>query len=160
MNIADINKDLQNKEKVAIICVGYNRIKSMKRLLGSLLKAVYPSKDIPLVISVDCSGDTELYEYVKEFEWPFGRKYVNIQEKRLGLKDHIYQCGELTNQFKAIILLEDDLFVSPFFYSYVLKTLDKYGNDSRIAQISLYKNERNGYVGLPFVNIQNGSDVF
>lgn len=53
MNIADINKDLQNKEKVAIICVGYNRIKSMKRLLGSLLKAVYPSKDIPLVISVD-----------------------------------------------------------------------------------------------------------
>ena len=81
MNIADINKDLQNKEKVAIICVGYNRIKSMKRLLGSLLKAVYPSKD------------TELYEYVKEFEWPFGRKYVNIQEKRLGLKDHIYQCG-------------------------------------------------------------------
>lgn len=160
MNIADINKDLQNKEKVAIVCVGYNRIKSMKRLLGSLLKAVYPSKDIPLVISVDCSGDTELYEYVEEFEWPFGQKYVNIQEKRLGLKDHIYQCGELTDQFKAIILLEDDLFVSPFFYSYVLKTLDKYGNDSRIAQISLYKNERNGYVGLPFVNIQNGSDVF
>lgn len=160
MRITDIKSDLSNKSKVAIVCVGYNRIKSMKRLLGALRSAKYPSNDVPLVISVDCSGDTELYNYVKDFEWPYGQKYVNIQEERLGLKNHIYQCGDLTEYFKAIILLEDDLFVSPYFYSYVLKTLEKYGEDNRIAQISLYKNERNGYVGLPFANIQNGSDVF
>ena len=160
MKFIDIKSDLSNLTKVAIICVGYNRIKSMKRLLGSLLQANYPSKDIPLVISVDCSGDTELYEYVKGFEWPFGQKYINIQEERLGLKNHIYQCGGLTEYFRAIILLEDDLFVSPFFYSYVLNILEKYGDDHRIAQISLYKNERNGYVGLPFANVQNGSDTF
>lgn len=157
---ADISSNLSNKLKVAIVCVGYNRIRSMRRLLNSLLQAKYTSNDIPLVISIDCSGDTELYDFVKSFEWPYGHKYVNIQEKRLGLKEHIYQCGDLTEYFKAIILLEDDLFVSPFFYFYTLKTLEKYGNDKRIAQISLYKNERNGYVGLPFVNVQNGSDVF
>ena len=160
MTIQQIQKDLNNKSKVAIVCVGYNRITSMKRLLCSLLSADYPSNDIPLVISIDCSGDTNLYQYVESFYWPFGQKYVNIQDKRLGLKKHIYKCADLTRYFKAIILLEDDLIVSPVFYSYVTKALNAYGDEPNIAQISLYKNERNGYVGLPFVNIQNGIDVF
>ena len=149
-----------NKDKVAIVCVGYNRIKALSRLLNSLLCAEYPNNDVPLVISIDCSGDEELYKYVNVFEWPYGNKYVNIQTVRLGLKKHIYQCGDLTRYFKAIILLEDDLVVSPVFYSYVLQSLKVYSEESRIAEISLYKNERNGYVNLPFVNEQNGSDVF
>ena len=159
MNINNLKLDKSNLLKIAIVCVGYNRIKSMKRLLGSLLNAQYPSNDIPLVISIDCSGNEELYDFILDFKWPYGKKYVNIQSERLGLKDHIYKCGDLTEFFKAIILLEDDLFVSPYFYSYTLKTLEKYGSDDRIAQISLYKNERNGYVGLPVSYVQNGSDV-
>lgn len=149
-----------NKNKIAIVVVGYNRLTSIKRLLQSLLDADYSNKDIPLVISVDCSGDEQLYEYVNTFKWPHGDKYVRIQESRLGLKKHIIECGNLTKYFKAIVLLEDDLFVSPFFYDYVEQTVDKYGNDDRIAEISLYKNERNGYVGLPFSEIQDGNDVF
>jgi len=149
-----------NIDKVAVVCVGYNRIRSLSRLMESLLKAKYPSADIPLVISIDCSNNEELYSYVRNFKWPFGNKYVFIQEKRLGLKEHIYKCGDLTRYFKAIILLEDDLYVSPFYYSYVLQSLERYSEDPRIAEISLYKNESNGYVGLPFSNIQNGADVF
>lgn len=151
---------LENKNKIAIVVVGYNRLNSIKRLLDSLLDAQYPSNDIPLVISIDCSGCTELYDYVRQFEWPYGEKYVIIQEIRLGLKEHIFRCGDLTEYFKAIILLEDDLFVSPFFYDYVLQAVDAYGDEDRIAEISLYKNERNGYVGLPFIEVQDGSDVF
>lgn len=154
------NIDSRFKETVAIVAVGYNRLNSMKRLLNSLLQANYPSEDIPLVISIDCSGETMLYDYVKDFKWPFGQKYVNIQEERLGLKNHIYQCGDLTEFFKGVIVLEDDLYVGPSFYYYAIKALEKYGEDKRIAQISLYKNERNGYVGFPFVNMQNGCDVF
>jgi len=151
---------LENKEKIAIIVVGYNRIKSIKRLLGSLVKANYSTKDIPLVISIDCSGVEELYKYVRDFEWPYGEKYLNIQNVRLGLKNHIFQCGDLTKHFKAVILLEDDLYVSPYFYNYVVATVDKYGNDNKIAGIALYKNEINGYIGLPFHPINNGADVF
>ena len=97
---------------------------------------------------------------MKEFKWPYGEKYVNIQQERLGLKNHIYQCGDLTKHFRGVILLEDDLYVSPFFYEYVEATLNKYGENPDIAEISLYKNETNGYVGLPFENMQTGSDVF
>ena len=160
MNLSDISSNKYNKDKIAVVVVGYNRIKSIRRLMNSLLRAEYPSHDIPLVISIDCSNDFELYDYVQNIEWPYGDKYVNIQEERLGLKRHIYQCGDLTNYFKAIILLEDDLAVSPYFYQYTQTTLDRYGDESTIAQISLYKNEMNGYVGLPFDNLQNGSDVF
>lgn len=160
MELLDIPNNLSNKSKVAIVCVGYNRIKSMCRLLDSLLHAKYPSSDIPLVISVDCSGDTQLYDYVENFEWPYGDKYVNIQKERLGLKKHIFQCGDLTELFQAIILLEDDIFVSPYFYDYALQTIEKYGADDRIGQISLYRNETNGFIGLPFTNISTGSDVF
>lgn len=148
------------KDQIAIVVVGYNRLSSIKRLLGSLLDSKYPEKQVPLVISIDCSGDERLYQYVREFHWPFGEKYVNIQKERLGLKNHIFQCGELTRLFKAIVLLEDDLFVSPFFYEYVEKTVEAYGEDESIAEISLYKNESNGYAGLPFSNIQDGTDVF
>ena len=150
----------ENKQKIAIICVGYNRIKSMKRLLGSLLNAEYPSNDIPLIISIDCSGDEELYNFVRDFEWPYGEKYVNIQKERLGLRNHIYQCGDLSQYFKAIILLEDDLFVSPYFYHYAEQAIDKYGDVEDIAEISLYRNDSNGYAGFPFSPMQNGADVF
>lgn len=152
--------DINNKNKITIVVVGYNRLRSIKRLLKSLLDANYPKVDIPLVISIDCSGDEELYEYVRNFDWPFGDKYVLIQEKRLGLKEHIFKCGDLTIYFKAVIIFEDDIFVSPEFYSYVCETVDKYGDDNRIAGIALYLNEMNGYVGLPFTPLNNGSDVF
>lgn len=155
-----ISVDNKDSDKVAIVVVGYNRLRSITRLLQSLCAAQYPSQEIPLVISIDCSGNRELYKYVEDFQWPHGTKYVYIHEERLGLIGHIYQCGDLTSLFKAIILLEDDLVVSPVFYSYVLQALDMYGTDSRIAEISLYKNNSNGYVGLPFDNIQKGYDVF
>ncbi len=158
-DMEEINNE-SNKNRIAIVVVGYNRLKSISRLLLSISNAEYNEKDIPLVISIDASGCQELYDYVNNFEWPHGHKYVNIQKERLGLKNHIFQCGDLTRFFKAIILLEDDLFVSPYFYDYVTKTVDKYGDDDRIAEISLYKNEGNGYTGLPFHPLPNGEDVF
>lgn len=150
----------KNKERVALVVVGYNRLKSMERLLASLSDAHYPENDIPLIISIDKSGCTELYQYVDDFNWSHGEKLVIIQEERLGLKRHIYKCADLTRYFKAIILLEDDLYVSPYFYDYACHAVDFYRDDPKIAGISLYKNERNGYVGMPLSYLQDGSDSF
>lgn len=147
-----------NKNKIAIVAIGYNRLKSMRRLLTSLVNAQYGHKDIPLVISIDCSGDTELYNYVNEFEWKYGQKYVNIQEKRLGLKNHILQCGDLTRYFRAVIVLEDDIFVSEYFYQYVEKAVDFYYGEDRIGGISLYQNEMGG--ALPVLFMNDGSDTY
>ena len=75
--------DKNNKSRIAVVVVGYNRINSIKRVLGSLSKAHY-SVDVPLVLSIDASGCLPLYEYVKSFEWKHGDKYVIIREKKWG----------------------------------------------------------------------------
>ena len=149
-----------NKDKIAIVVVGYNRINSLITLFNSLLQAEYPSVDIPLVISIDNSGDEKLYEYVRNFDWPNGEKYVNIQESRLALKNHIFQCGDLTHYFKAVIILEDDSYVAPYFYDYVCQAVNCYGDDSLICGISLYVSHNNEYVNIPFLPINDGNDVF
>lgn len=153
-------EDVKNKEQIAIVVVGYNRLKSITRLLNSLLEAHYPNDNIPLVICIDCSGDQTLYKYVNDFYWQFGEKYVFIQQERLGLKNHILTCGDISRFFKAIILLEDDLHVGPEFYNYVCATVDKYKEDDRIAGISLFNDDFNRHVALPFTPLENDSDVY
>ena len=157
-------KDLstpQNKELYAVVSVGFNRIKSQKRLLESLKEADYCDFDnVPLVISIDRSGDEDLYRYVREFNWPYGDKYVIIQKERLGLKNHILSCGDLTKFFKGVILFEDDLFVSKYYYQYVMQMENAYGDCDRVASIGLYSNEMNGFCWLPFERLKNGADVY
>ena len=131
-----MNISIEDREKVAVVVVGYNRLKPIQRLFSSLLRADYGTKEVPLVISIDCSNDETLYEYVRNIVWPYGNKYLNIEEKRLGLKKHILQCGDLTCYFEAIILLEDDIFVGEYFYEYTLKVIDYYKNDDRIGDPS------------------------
>lgn len=150
----------RNKEKIAVIVVGYNRKNGIERLLDSINTAFYDDNNIPLVISIDASGNQLLYDYVKSFNWKHGEKYVNIQENRLGLKAHIFQCASLSKYFKGVIILEDDLFVSPYYYHYCTECLEQYGSNEKVAGISLYSEEINGYVGLPFQPEQRGSDVY
>ena len=149
-----------NQSKLAIVVVGYNRIGSIKRVLHSLEVAHYPSNDIPLVLSIDCSGDEKLYQYVRDYDWTYGEKYVNIEKERLGLKKHIFKCGGLSKYFKGVIILEDDSYVAPYFYYFADLAVDKYGKDDLICGISLYVSHNNEYVNIPFLPYSNGADVF
>ena len=149
-----------NKNNIAIVVVGYNRKKSIKRLLNSLLNSHYLNDNVPLVICLDNCGNNDVYDFANQFNWRFGEKFIIHQTERQGLKNHILKCGNLTKFFKAIIMLEDDLYVSPFFYNYVKNSLNQYLKDDNVAGISLYRNEINGYVGLPFTPLNNGFDVF
>lgn len=149
-----------NKERIAIIVVGYNRLQALSRLLDSINSAVYDSDDVPLVISIDASNNQAVYDYVRSFVWRHGPLLVNIQSERLGLKKHIFQCMSLSHYFKGVIILEDDLFVSPFFYHYANVALDKYGEDEQVAGIALYRNEYDGYCSIPFQPMAYGQDVF
>lgn len=154
-------EDISNKKRIAIVSVGYNRLNSQKRLLSSLVHADYTGFDnVPLVISIDCSGDKDLYNYISRFEWPHGDKHVIIREKRMGLKDHILACGDLSRYFKGVIVLEDDLYVSKDFYNYTNQMNDVYGECEDICSIALYSNEMNGFCWMPLVRLRNEADVF
>lgn len=98
----------------AIVVVAYNRPLSVTRLLNSLSKAKYLVDNITLVISIDFENSDKHREVVKvvnDFEWKHGQKQIIQYEKNIGLKNHIISCGDLTEVYGSIILLEDDLVV-------------------------------------------------
>ena len=96
-----------SKDKIAIVVVGYNRVKPLKRLLTSLEKATYPSDEIPLVISIDASGMQELYTFVESFHWSHGPKYTIIEKERLGLRTHILHLVLLRRTVQISVMLRE-----------------------------------------------------
>lgn len=160
MNIPLSITNTQNQSKIAVVAVGYDRLEPMKRLLSSLNNADYHTDDVPLIISIDCSGNTALYEYVNSFAWNHGDKYVVIHQERLGLKEHIFSCGDFTKYFKAVVLLEDDIFVSPYYYDYIVPTVTYYDNEQDAACVALYSKKINENCHLPFTPYKTTCDFF
>jgi hypothetical protein len=162
---------------VPIIVVGFNRPKAIKRLLDSLMKASYPGH-VDLIISIDGGGGgsedlkiggledlkikrgEEVKRIAKEFNWPFGEKKLIFHEVNLGLRKHVLSCGDLSQDYDGVIVLEDDLYVSPVFYQYTLQAFDYYKNDPKIAGISLYSHAYNETAQFPFRPLTDESDIF
>jgi uncharacterized protein Veg len=147
------------KCKPVIIVAAYNRPSSLTRLLDSLVKAIYDS-DVTLVISIDKSDSEDVVQVANNFDWNNGKKVIIKHNENLGLKKHILSCGNLTREYGSIILLEDDLYVSPFFYVYASNALEFYGTDINISGISLYAHALNVHAKLPFTPVKEESSVF
>jgi len=145
---------------IAIVVIAYNRVNSLARLLNSLKNATYNEKEVCLIISIDNSGINDVYDYATSFEWPYGDKKVILNSKRLGLHKHVLQCGNLTDIYNSIIVLEDDVYVSRHFFDYAVQTIKKYESNDHIAGISLYSHQWNVGVNRPFTPLDNGYDVY
>lgn len=145
----------------AIIIAGYNRIECIKRIMTSVEAAYYPVDNVPLVISIDNSGiENEIIDAIKKIGWSHGTITFRTFDERLGLKKHILSCGDLSEKYDAVIVLEDDLYVSPNYYSYVMQMLDFYENEDRVCGVSLYCHSWNGYGNYQFLPQKNEYDVF
>ena len=148
------------KGKIALVVVGYNRPASMKRILESLNRAQYDYEEIPLVISIDYSGNEEVINEAEKFQWEHGYKHLICHEERMGLRKHIISGGDLTHEYGAVMILEDDLYVSPDYYNYAIQTLEKYGAHPKIAGISLNTKRELLESPYPFFPRHTGYDVY
>lgn len=146
--------------KPAIVISAYNRPASLSRLLTAIKNAVYDTDEIELVISIDKSDTGDVTAVAKHFEWQYGPKKIIEHAAHLGLKQHILSCGDLAHEYGSVILLEDDLLVSPHFYSYAQQAQDHYRHDRKIAGISLYNYQVAESCFYPFRAIDDGSDVY
>lgn len=147
---------------IAIVVVAFNRPLALKRLLHSLSQAIYPTENIPLYICIDASKDAnnqEVIQIAKAFSWKLGVKTVLKQPTPLGLKDHILICGDLVKEHEAVIVLEDDLYVSPHFYAYAQKAANFYTKEDKVAGISLFTYEYDESAFYPFEPLTDESDV-
>ncbi len=145
--------------ELPIIVIAYNRPKSLKRLLESLVRAKYPNEKIPLIISIDKADDNqEVVEIARAFKWQHGIKTINEEKTNLGLRRHVLQCGDLSQTYGSAILLEDDLYVSPNFYTYTKAALDFSDDKEYIAGVSLYNHLLNVHSLDAFLPIEDGYD--
>lgn len=136
-----------------IIVAAYSRDKSLSRLLTSLKLARYPKDvDIKVIISLDGGYAPKVSDVAEQFKRDFDCGEVEIirRDKNIGLRKHIIWCGNQTEKYGSVIVLEDDLIVDPHFYYYTVQALEFYAEDDQLAGISLYAQRYNEYAGLPF----------
>ena len=143
----------------AICCVAYNRPDSLKNLLDSLSDSFYPH-DVTLIISIDYSGTNDVENFAKGYEWKYGEKRIISHEKNLGLRNHILSCGDLLQEYDAVIVLEDDVVVAPSYFYFTEQCVEKYKDDDTIAGISLFSFPLNHYNQVPFYPLKTDIDVY
>lgn len=147
--------------KYAIVAVGYNRPDSMQTLIESILYGRYGDDRVDLIVSIDKGENQDkIINVAENVDWKYGEKKVRAFPERIGLRKHIIECGNLTSEYDAVIVLEDDLIVSPFFYEYVKKAVERYKLDNKIAGISLYRHYMHPGVYRPFEPANCGYDVY
>ena len=145
--------------KLPVVVVGYNRANSMKRLLESLNEAEYRENDVPLIISIDkADNNQDVLSVANSFKWIHGEKKVVYQKENLKLRKHILQCGDYALQYGNVIILEDDLLVSKYYYIYAEQALIFSETDDRIAGVSLYNHRYNVEASEPFEPLDDGYD--
>lgn len=144
----------------AIVVVAFNREISFRRILDSLARAQYHTP-VTLILSIDNNGkNRHIAEVAYDFEWKHGEKRVIYHPEHLGLRKHVLSCGDLVYEFGSILVLEEDIFVSPVFYDYACKVTEFYRHDKRIAGVSLYTLPYVEGRKQLFIPLNDSSDVF
>lgn len=127
-----------------IILFVYNRPVHTKQAIEALL--VNPlAKDSDLYIYSDAPKNQdaqtkvdEVRDYIHSIQ---GFKSITFieREKNFGLADNIIDgVTTIINQYGKIIVLEDDIVVSPVFLEYMNNTLDYYENELKVWSISAW----------------------
>ncbi|MFU8844808.1 MAG: glycosyltransferase family A protein [Bacteroidales bacterium] len=151
---------MNKSQHPVVVIAAFNRPESIRRILRSVNLAIY-AHPVKLIISIDNNGQNqEVYEIADNFKWKHGEKEVIYHQERQGLRKHIISCGNLACEYGAAIVLEDDLFVSPHYYQYAVKALEFYENDPLISGISLYNLPFVESNKLPFIPLEDDSDVY
>lgn len=145
---------------IAIIIPCFKRIQTLSELCQTLLAASYDGDSVSLVFSIDYSGTDAVAKFANAFEWPYGPKRVIEHKTNIGLRNNIISCGDLTNEYDAVIVIEDDLEVAPSFYRFAKGAAEFYDNDERIGGVSIYQYYVEEISHTHFLPIYEGYDAY
>ena len=146
--------------KPAIVIPVFKRLNSLKTLLVSLEKAEYPSNDIQLVFRSHKGASPDVTSHCETYHWPHGPKTHLKDPDQINLDENLRRCGDLSEVYEYVIILEDDSYVSPFFYSYTQQALAFSEKEPSIAQVSLYRYHFHPISGLQHHLLHDLSSVF
>jgi hypothetical protein len=119
-----------------IVVFTYRRLAGLKRLLTSLSSAWYMGHDVSLTIFLDfpkkgssVRDDDGTRKFVSSYKWPHGRLTVHRRLANAGLKKTIMESWyPSADSDEVTAFFEDDIEVSPLWYSWAMAALAKYAN--------------------------------
>jgi hypothetical protein len=127
-----------------IVLFTYNRPWHTQQVLESLAQNEEANDS---VLYVYCDGTKEnatAHNLVKieevrnlvNSENRFKKVVIKVQEKNKGLANSIIEgVSEVVNSHGKVIVLEDDLILSPYFLAYMNDSLDRYKDNLKVGQI-------------------------
>ncbi len=133
---------MQNFAPIALFV--YNRPRHTERTLKFLKQNELASESRLFIFSdgyksaADRDGVLEVRELLKSID---GFKSIEIIEKKenMGLANSIIAgVSQLINDYKQVIVMEDDLITSPYTLTYFNQALNLYRNEDRVMHIGAY----------------------
>ena len=157
--------DKTTTASIVIVVVAYDRTVALQRLLASLSKVILPPRaQIDTVISIDYSPkQQEVLRSAQAFLPQLQNAMVIAHPINLGLKQHVLKCGDLVENYDYVLMLEDDLCVSPFILVWlelVSAGLKSCKSSKNVAQISTYSPRLNETSKQPFFPMSVGSTFY
>ena len=105
----------------------WNRPESLQRLLKSLTTADYAgAPPIDVLIYVEGNNQRDTLKIVENWPWKQGKKQLMVRTARQGLLNQIVDSWYPSTPNEFTIFLEDDIEVSPLYFQWILKTVDRY----------------------------------
>lgn len=133
--------------KIDLAIVTHNRPASLHRLLTSVRAAHYLGDKVNLFLNLEQTADDETRQLLEGSQWPFGDIIMRHRVVMGGLMTSIVESWYPADNDTYGVLLEDDVEVSPLFYSWLKFTIlyYRYGSQAmrskaqRLFGISLYQ---------------------
>ena len=138
---------------LTICVITFDRPKSLKRLLNSLLQAKYFDHSVDLTFSIDTANQKDSNKTEKVLElahgvrWPYGKKKIRRRQRHGGLVTAVIESWYPVYDNEFYLFAEDDIELSPLWYEWASAAIEKYRIRSKflkfsgsIAGISLYTN--------------------
>lgn len=130
-----------------IILFVYNRLDHTQGVIETLSKN-FLAKESELYVFSDAAKSENglekvnaVREYIRDITWHGRFKKVSIieAEKNKGLANSVIGgVTEIIREYGKVIVVEDDLLLSPYFLNYMNDALDYYQDDKKIWSISGY----------------------
>ncbi len=126
----------------AIAVIGFKRPKHIQETLYALSQN-YSIDKAPLYIFIDGARDDpkekqlvqQTQETSKAFPWK-GKKIIHASPHNKGLQNAVRHAIDITlTDYKSIIVVEDDIVTSPYFYNFISAGLTQYENNQSIGAI-------------------------
>lgn len=127
-----------------IVLFVYTRLKQTKETIKALQANVLANESKLFIYSdgpKNYHDSKKIYEIRKYLKDISGFKSVTLIEstKNKGLASSIIEgVSDIVNKFGKVIVIEDDIYTSPFFLQYMNDALTIYENEDRIMSISGY----------------------